>query len=755
MGQTYNLKKNKIYKMRAIIIFLYLINFSFLRAEIVNEIIIDGNVRVSNETVLIYGEIKKGVDYQEKDIDSIIKNLYSTEFFENVSVNLSNNVLRINLKEYKTINQLELIGEKSSRIKKEIKKIIKLKEKRSYLKSFLANDIEKIKKLYASQGYNFAKVESKIRELENNRVDIILQIDKGKLTKISTIKFVGNKKVRDKRLRDVIASEEDKFWKFISRNTKFSENLINLDVRLLTNYYRSIGYYEVQVNSKSANLNDEGNIDLIYSIEAGKRYRIKKIQANPAPVFDKSIFFSLNKDFEKIIGEYYSPFTVKKLLENIDEIIEINNLQFVEHNVQETVEDDGISIKFNIFEGERVLVERINVLGNNITDESVIRGELLLDEGDPFTNLGLQKSVAKIKARNIFNEVKSEISNGTEKNLKVINIKVEEKPTGEISAGAGIGTDGGTVAFSVTENNWLGEGKNLNFEVEYDKESLAGTVNFTNPNYDFLGNAINYYIGSSSNDKPDQGYENTVITSGVNTSFEQYKNIFASIGLNFAFDDLRTTDTASSALKKQSGEFSEISADYGLKYDKRNRAFMPTSGSIINFNQSLPISADRPFIGNTFAISSYQEISEDVIGASKFYFSAINGLNNEDVRLSKRRNLSSKRLRGFERNKVGPKDNNEHVGGNYAASLNLEANLPNFFPDSTRTDLGFFLDFGNVWGVDYDDSIDKSNTIRSSAGAAINWSSPIGPMSFVLSTNLKKADTDVTESFRFNLGTTF
>ena len=741
--------------MRAIIIFLYLINFSFLRAEIVNEIIIDGNVRVSNETVLIYGEIKKGVDYQEKDINSIIKNLYSTEFFENVSVNLSNNVLRINLKEYKTINQLELIGEKSSRIKKEIKKIIKLKEKRSYLKSFLANDIEKIKKLYASQGYNFAKVESKIRELENNRVDIILQIDKGKLTKISTIKFVGNKKVRDKRLRDVIASEEDKFWKFISRNTKFSENLINLDVRLLTNYYRSIGYYEVQVNSKSANLNDEGNIDLIYSIEAGKRYRIKKIQANPAPVFDKSIFFSLNKDFEKIIGEYYSPFTVKKLLENIDEIIEINNLQFVEHNVQETVEDDGISIKFNIFEGERVLVERINVLGNNITDESVIRGELLLDEGDPFTNLGLQKSVAKIKARNIFNEVKSEISNGTEKNLKVINIKVEEKPTGEISAGAGIGTDGGTVAFSVTENNWLGEGKNLNFEVEYDKESLAGTVNFTNPNYDFLGNAINYYIGSSSNDKPDQGYENTVITSGVNTSFEQYKNIFASIGLNFAFDDLRTTDTASSALKKQSGEFSEISADYGLKYDKRNRAFMPTSGSIINFNQSLPIYADRPFIGNTFAISSYKEISEDVIGASKFYFSAINGLNNEDVRLSKRRNLSSKRLRGFERNKIGPKDNNEHVGGNYAASLNLEANLPNFFPDSTRTDLGFFLDFGNVWGVDYDDSIDKSNTIRSSAGAAINWSSPIGPMSFVLSTNLKKADTDVTESFKFNLGTTF
>ena len=182
---------------------------------------------------------------------------------------------------------------------------------------------------------------------------------------------------------------------------------------------------------------------------------------------------------------------------------------------------------------------------------------------------------------------------------------------------------------------------------------------------------------------------------------------------------------------------------------------MPTSGSIINFNQSIPLYADRPFIGNTFALSSYREISEDVIGASKFFLTSINGLNNEDVRLSKRRSLSSNRLRGFKRNKVGPKDSNEHVGGNYAAALNLETSLPNFFPDSTRTDLGFFLDIGNVWGVDYDDSIDDSNVIRASTGAALNWSSPIGPMSFILSTNLKKADTDETQSFKFNLGTTF
>ena len=755
MEQKDYIRKNQFMKYLQIVSIFFFFNLSLLKAEIVKQIKIQGNERISEETILIYGDINKGSDYQEKDLDLIIKKLYETEFFENVDVSLSSNILNINLIEYKTINQLEIFGENSNRLKKEIKKAIKLKDNRSYIKSYLANDIEKIKKLYSSLGYNSTKVEAKIRELDNNNVDLVLQIDKGNITKISSIKFIGDKKVRDKRLRDVIASEENKFWKFISRNTKFNEDLVKLDLRLLTNYYRSIGYYKVQVSSKTANLNEDGNIDIIYSIDAGKRFRIKKIQANPSPVFDKNIFFPLNDDFKKVIGEYYSPFKIKKLLENIDEIIDKNNLQFVEHNVEESVDTDGISIKFNIFEGERVLVERINIIGNNITDEAVIRGELLLDEGDPFTKLSLDKSVAKIKARNIFREVSSDISKGSKNNLKVLNINVEEKPTGEISAGAGIGTDGGTIAFNIAENNWLGEGKNVNFEVEYDSESLSGTINYTDPNYDFLGNSINYYVGSSSNDKPDQGYENTVITSGINTSFEQYKDTFASIGLNFAFDDLRTNDSASSSLKKQSGEFTELSADYGVRYDKRNRAFMPTSGSVISFNQSIPLYADRPFIGNSFALSSYREISEDIIGASKLFLTTINGLNDEDVRLSKRRNLSSKRLRGFKRNKVGPKDSNEHVGGNYAASLNLEANLPNFFPDSTRTDLGFFLDFGNVWGVDYDDNIDESNEIRSSTGAAINWSSPIGPMSFVLSTNLKKADTDETEGFKFNLGTTF
>ena len=304
----------------------------------------------------------------------------------------------------------------------------------------------------------------------------------------------------------MIVSEEDKFWKFLTNNTKFNENLLNLDIRLLKNYYKSLGYYDVDITSNSAELNKEGNIDLVYSIEAGNRYKINKITTNLDPTFDKNLFFDLEEDFKKYVGDYYSPFKVKKLLDTLDNIIEKNDIQFAEHNVEETKQGDNISIKLNIFEGEKLLVERINIIGNNVTNESVIRGEIILDEGDPFTKIGLDKSVANIKSRRIFKTVNSSVKDGTQNNLKIIDINVEEMPTGEISAGAGVGTNGGSLAFKVAENNWLGEVK-VDFNLNTDEESLEGRINYLDPNYNFLGNSIGFSVFSVNNDKPNQGYE--------------------------------------------------------------------------------------------------------------------------------------------------------------------------------------------------------------------------------------------------------
>ena len=193
----------------------------------------------------------------------------------------------------------------------------------------------------------------------------------------------------------------------------------------------------------------------------------------------------------------------------------------------------------------------------------------------------------------------------------------------------------------VTENNWLGEGKAVSFDADISEESIKGTLNYVDPNYDFLGNSLNYSASSTKNDKPDQGYENTIVAASVGTGFEQYKDIFAKLGMNLTFDDLQTQDSASDSLKKQAGDFTELSAYYGFSYDKRDRAFMPTEGSIIGFDQTFPIYADKAFLGNTLFASGYKSLGENIIGASKMYFTSVHGLD-DNVRLSKRRYISSK-----------------------------------------------------------------------------------------------------------------
>ena len=738
-------------------IYITLVYFVFLNlsAEVLKKLEVKGNDRISSKTVKVYGDITIGKDYSASQINGVLKNLYDTDFFEDIKITLNNGVLNILVKEYPIVNAVDLEGEKSNTVKKKILEKLNLKASESFIENNLTQDVNLIKKIYSTIGFNFVSVEPKIEKFDDNRINLVYVLDKGKKTDIAEINFIGDKKIKDKRLRDVIVSEEKKFWKFLSKNTFLSNSNIELDKRLLINYYKSIGYYDVQVLSSNAEIGRENATKLTYTVNAGTRYRINKISTNVSEVLDKKTFLELQNTFTKIIGKYYSPFKVKKILDELDLVIADNDLQFIEHSVNEIIEGDTIEIKINIFEGKKLLVERIDITGNTVTDESVVRAELLLDEGDPFSNLRLDQSIAKLKARNIFVEIKNEVVEGSQKDQKIIKIKVEEKPTGEISAGAGIGTSGGSFAFSVAENNWLGKGINVSTSLSVGKETLTGLLKVSDPNYNFSGNSLNYYIENSSNDKPDSGFKNNIISTGIGTKFEQYKNVFISPNLSLSYDDLKVENSASSSLKKQKGTFTDLSFDYGITWDNRDRAYAPTDGYISAFGQAIPLYADSPYLKNNYAFAKYQQLSEDMIGTFKFYASTINGLKGEDVRLSKRINLPASRLRGFEAGKVGPKDGIDFIGGNYAVASNFEMTLPNLLPESTKTDVGLFVDFANIWHVDYDQSVDSSNKLRSSMGVNTSWLSPVGPMTFVFSQNLSKATTDVTESFNFRLGTTF
>ena len=738
---------------------IYLILFCFFSlnvyAEVVQKLEVKGNKRISDQTIEVYGEVKIGKDYSANDVNKVLKDLYSTNFFEDIKISLNKGILSIVVKEYSVINSIDLQGEKSNNIKKLVLEELELKERESFIENKLSQDINIIKKVYASIGFNFIEVEAKIEKFDNNRINLVYFLDKKKKTNIAKINFIGDKKVKEKRLRDIIVSEEKKFWKFLSKNTFLNSNTIELDKRLLINYYKALGYYDVQVLSSNAVVSQKNLTNLTYTINAGTRYRINKISTNVSDVLDKKTFISLQGTFTKVIGKYYSPFTVKKLLDELDTLIANNDLQFIEHSVNEILEDESIEIKINIFEGNKELVQRIDIVGNTITDEAVIRSELLLDEGDPFNNLKLDQSMSRLKARNIFGEVENKVVDGSTKGEKIIEISVEEKPTGEISAGAGVGTNGGSFSANITENNWLGKGISVGTSLDVSKETFQGALTYSNPNHNFSGNSLNYFVSSTSNKKSTSGYNNKIYSTGIGTKFEQYKNIYISPKISFAYDNLTVESTGSKSLKKQEGSFTDLSFSYGISLDNRDRAFAPTDGYISTFTQSLPIYADSPYLKNTYAFSKYKTITPDAIGTFKIFGSAINGLNDEDVRLNKRINVSSNRLRGFEAGKVGPKDGIDFVGGNYAMVSNLELSLPNLLPEATKTDIGLFLDVGNVWAVDYDSSVDDSNNLRSTAGVNTSWTSPVGPMTFVFSKNLAKANTDIVETFNFRLGTTF
>ena len=314
------------------------------------------------------------------------------------------------------------------------------------------------------------------------------------------------------------------------------------------------------------------------------------------------------------------------------------------------------------------------------------------------------------------------------------------------------------VAINISENNWLGRGNRLNFEIEVDQESLIGNISYANPNYDFLGNSISYFLSNERNDKPDQGYENTLVSTGIRTGFEQYKNIFTNLGLTASYDDLRTLSTASSSLKKQEGSYTDLYFDYGLNYDLRNSRYKPSSGNQTRFFQELPLVSDNQEISNTLIFTQFKKLSNtsDMVGKASIYLKAVNALESDsDVRISNRGSVPYSRLRGFEKGKIGPKDGNEYIGGNYVSSLNLSSNLPFILPTVETLDFSIFIDAANVWGVDYDSNIDDSNSIRSSTGVGVNLLTPVGPLSFSLSQPITKKSTDKTESFRFNLGTTF
>ena len=726
-----------------------------VNSEIVKSIEISGNDRIASETIVMFSNIKLGSDLSQNDINEILKNLYETNFFEDITISLNNNKISISVIENPIIENITYSGIKSNTIKEFITKNLNLIPRSSYNKIILEKDRNKILSSLKEMGYYFSSVSIDLEELDNNKVDLVFNITLGEKAKIKKLSFIGDKIFKDSKLRSIIISEEYKFWKFISGKKFLNENLINFDKRLLKNFYLNKGYYDVEINSSFAKLIDQESFELVYTINANEKFYFGKLKLDLPVDFDSSNFENLTEKLEELENKPYSINSVETVLKEIDKIAILEQYETIKASVIEDISKNKINLYFKIEETEKFIVEKINIFGNNITRENVIRNQFYIDEGDPYNEILTNKTINEIKSLNFFKQVNSEILDGNQNKSKIINITVEEKPTGEIMAGAGFGTGGELIEFGVKENNYLGKGISLDTNLSLGSEKISGILNVVNPNIGNSDKSLNFGLQANETDRLSTfGYKSKKIGGFIGTKFEYLEDFYLGLRSSTFVEDIKTDSTASARQKKQAGDYFDSYLRFNFDYDKRNQKFKTSDGFRSFYTLDVPVISDTNTVTNFYTYKNFTEFYENNITSLTLSLSAANSITGDDIKLSERLTIPSKKLRGFVRGKIGPKDGSDYIGGNYYAVMNLNSNLPQLFPNAQNVEIGSFIDIGNLWGVD-DESLNESNTIRSSIGIGVDWYTPVGPLSFSFAQPITKGSNDKTETFRFNLGTTF
>ena len=741
--------------MRIILFLLILTSYSFAN---IKEVKIFGNKRVSSSAIEALVD-KKNTQIDTFYINNLTRKIYNTEFFSNVKISYDNNILNISVEENPIINFFYINGITGDDLDA-VNKIVSLKENNIFSVSKLKKDLEDVKDLFKSSGYYFAVVEPEVIKIDDNQINLILNINKKDISKIKNIYFIGEKYFSSSQLLDIISSAEDSWWSFFSKSS-LNEDRVEYDKKLLKSFYKSKGFYDVQIESVLANLDNKNNFTLTYSINSGKKYKFGNVEIKTeGSIFKESNISDIKNISEKIIkGKMYSTPAILTIEKQINTYLDDNKYANIEIDIEEIKKsDEKIDLILKLNSLKKTLIGKINIYGNSITEEKVVRDSLIISEGDILNNSKIKKSIDNIDSKNFFKKTDYKISDSDlQKNSKDLNLYVKEQPTGSLSAGIGYGSSGGLLEGSINERNFLGKGIDLNFTGRLASEKISGVFSYIDPNFMNSEKELANYFFSESDDYSNAGYKSKRIGDRLGTRYEIFEDIYLRPFGILQFDKLETNSNASSLLRSRDGNFTTTTLGFNLAADFRNSKNLPTSGSFSFFDQSYAtLISDVPTIQTSVGSTFYQElINEKFIGSAKLKLSNVTAFDNKDIKLSDRLFASASDLRGFEARGVGPIDSGSHVGGNYLAVVNLKSTFPNPIPDILRPKSYLFYDIGNVWGVDYSDVISESSNLRTSTGIAIDVFTPIGPLSFTYSIPLSKASTDKEQRFLFNLGSSF
>jgi len=733
-----------------------LIISSNVYANVVSKIDISGNDRISENTIIDIIDFKKNNNYSNSDLNNFQKKLFETNFFSNVKLKLEDDVLKIVVIENPLIEFFIIQGVINKTRENLIYEKVLLGQNKIFSQSLLNQDIEIIKKIFNDAGYFNTSVFPEISKLPNGNVNLVLSVNREEQYKIKRIFFIGDKYFKSSTLLDVVSSSEHGWWKFLSSSSTVNVNRIEFDKQLLKNFYLNEGFYDIQILSSDISFEEKNKASITFSIDSGKKYNFSEFALiDSEKNLNKQDFDTINEFIASELDGNFSNKKINNLRQKIYTYLNLKKIEFVKFNIlPKKTENNLITTNIIIEKTERNFVNNIYLKGNSITEEEVIRRELTFSEGDAFSRYKLDKSEDNLKASGIFKEVKTNIKNLNNESID-IEVEVEEQPTGSISAGVGVGTSGASVSSGISEKNLFGKGININSNITLGTESIKGNILTSIPDFNNTDNDLLFDFYITSTDFENAGYESTVVGNSVAIRYDLFEDITFKPGIGIDRDSIDTSSATSDLYRSRDGDYLTFQTFYNLETDKRDKRFQTTKGYKVNFGQNLAVpGSDISYIENNISGSFYHPLNKDYILSLKSGFSSINAFDDKDVKLSDRKFLSSRNLRGFENYGIGPKDGKDYIGGNYSAYSSIASTIPNPLPDKWNANSIVFLDAGNVWGVDYDSSKD-SDKIRSSAGLGLDWISPIGPLSFVFAQTLSSADGDQEESFSFQIGSSF
>jgi len=728
----------------------------------IEEIRVAGTQRIDPATVISYIEVKPGDGFDSTRIDASLKSLFATGLFADVTLRREGRTLIVQVVENPIINRIAFEG--NNRLEADtLNQEVSLRPRVVYTRTKVQSDVQRILELYRRSGRFAATVEPKVIQLPENRVDLVFEIDEGPATGIRSISFIGNHQFSDSSLRDVVKTIESAWWNIFNSNDTYDPDRLAFDRELLRRFYLTEGYADFRVASAVAELTrDREDFIVTFTVDEGPRYRFGKLDvATTMKEVDPEILRGL---IVSTPGDWYNASEVEKTVEAISDALGSRGFAFVE--VRPRVERDranqAIAVTYDIRQGPRVYIERINITGNLRTLDSVVRREFNLVEGDAFNSARIRKARERLNNLGYFSRVDVQNAPGSAPDRATVNVEVEEKSTGELSIGAGYSSTAGALAdISLRERNLLGRGQDLQVGLTVAQRQQQVDLSFTDPYFLDKKLTAGFDLYHRLSDFQRQSSFDERRTGGaLRAGYEMAPQTRHNVRYTLVEEEIRNVDSfASPYVKAQEGETLTSMVGNELSYDALDNRFNPTDGHFGKIGVDLAgFGGTIRFVRNTISGGYYVPVfSTSLVAAVTAEAGWMTGIG-QDTRISNRFYVGGDSLRGFRTAGIGPRDvaTEDSLGGTQFAAGTAELIFPLGLPEEFNINGSAFSDFGTL--TDSDETgpnIMDDASLRASIGAGISWRSPFGPVRVDYAFPIAKEDYDQTESLRFSFGTRF